>query len=695
MKKFFLLSVLMLLPLLASADAVEIDGIYYNLSEEIAEVTENPNNSNYPWVGGYSGNIVIPESVMYDGKSYSVTSIGEEAFDDCSGLTSVTIPNSVISIGDRAFAGCSGLTTITIPNSVTSIGYGTFSYCEGLKSITIPNSVTSIDNGAFSNCKGLTSITIPNSVTSIESAFQDCTSLTSIKVESGNPKYDSRNECNAIIETSSNTLIAGCKTTIIPNSVTSIGEEAFWGCSGLITITIPNSVTSIGNDAFVGCSGLTSMNIPSSVTSIGFQAFDYCIGLTSVTIPNSVTFIDNSAFRGCKGLTSITIPNSVTSIDGNPFAECSGLTSIKVESDNPQYESPNDCNAILEKEYDFFTDTYSYDLIAGCKTTIIPNSVTSIKSDAFRGCSGLTSITIPNSVTFIGESAFLGCKGLTSIIIPNNVTSIGSYAFGGCSSLTDVCSMIQQPFAIDESVFRIGFSKFTTATLYVPSGTKEKYMATDGWKKFQNIVEMQAEMNPIDSETTVKTDQLNGQDLSDNVVGDVYYNVGNDGYDATDQSIVISETTNMGQITNAVPGSADVKENFTGIILKVAKGKGVITVNAKTSGNAQLVVQVGNGTPMIASKSVKGDVEVSYDVEEDTYVYIYAILGSSAARATRASSDGEVRIYGITIRPGATGISSIVKDNNTDAPIYNLSGQRLSVPRKGINIINGKKVVVK
>ena len=232
-------------------------------------------------------------------------------------------------------------------------------------------------------------------------------------------------------------------------------------------------------------------------------------------------------------------------------------------------------------------------------------------------------------------------------------------------------------------------------TLYVPAGTKAKYEATEGWKEFKNIVEMQTELNPIDGETTVKTDELNGQDLSDNVVGDVYYNVGESGYDATDGSIVISEATNMGQITNAEPGSADVKENFTGIILKVAKGKGVITVNVKTSGDAQLVVQVGNGTPMIASKTEQGDVEVSYDVEEDTYVYIYAILGSSAARATRASSDGEVRIYGITVRPGATGISSIVKEANADAPIYNLSGQRLSAPRKGINIIDGRKVVIK
>ena len=242
--------------------------------------------------------IHIPSQIKYRKYIYEVTSIGKDAFLYCSGLTSITIPNSVKSIGEYAFDGCSGLTAITIPNSVTSIGKGAFSGCVSLTSITIPNSVTSIGERAFYKCSGLTAITIPNSVTSIgKGAFAWCSRLTSIT---------------------------------IPNSVTSIGENAFSICSGLTSITIPNSVTSIGKDAFIWCEGLTSISIPNSVTSIGNGAFYSCNALTSITIPNSVTSIGEKAFYCCPRLTSITIPNSVTSIGGGAFNGCSSLKSIKI-----------------------------------------------------------------------------------------------------------------------------------------------------------------------------------------------------------------------------------------------------------------------------------------------------------------------------------------------------------------------------
>ncbi len=296
---------------------------------------------------------------------------------------------------------------VTIPSSVT---YNEIAY-----------SVTSIGSCAFEDCYSLTSVNIPNSVTSIgQRVFSGCSSLTSVTAASGNTKYDSRENCNAIIETASNTLIAGCKNTIIPNSVTSIGPHAFFYCSGLKSVTIPNSVTSIGESAFGSCKDLTSVTIPNSVKSIGGSTFSYCTSLTSVTIPNSVTSIGESAFGSCKGLTSVTIPNSVKSIGSYAFSGCSGLTSVTI---------PNSVTSIGNGEF------YQ---CSSLTSVTIPNSVTSIDYDAFSGCSALTSVTIPNSVTSIGWTAFYGCSGLTSVTIPNSVTSIGGSAFSNCTSLTSL-----------------------------------------------------------------------------------------------------------------------------------------------------------------------------------------------------------------------------------------------------------------
>ena len=238
MRKIFTLLLALTATLTAwSSTGVTINGISYILAGDTATVIAD----------SYSGSVTIPSTVTYSGTTYRVTSIGKQAFASCRGLTSVTIGNSVTSIAYGAFASCTALTSITIPNSVTSIGNSAFYNCPGLTSVTLGNSVDSIGSNAFYECTSLTSITIPNSVTSIDgSAFSGCSGLTSITVDSNNTTYDSRNNCNAIIETASNTLIAGCKNTVIPNSVDSIGVIAFSGCTSLSSITLGNSVDSIG-----------------------------------------------------------------------------------------------------------------------------------------------------------------------------------------------------------------------------------------------------------------------------------------------------------------------------------------------------------------------------------------------------------------------------------------------------------------
>ena len=319
---------------------------------------------------------------------------------------------------------------------VTSIGYEAFASSYSLTSVTIPNSVTSIGDNAFSDCNSLTSVTIGNSVTSIGlGAFSRCSGLTSVT---------------------------------IPNNVTTIGDWAFSDCSDLTSVTIGNSVTSIGRFAFENCKRLTSIEIPNSVTSIGSYAFEgtgwyntqpdgmVYVGKvlyeykgtmpanTSIIIKEGTLGIGGSAFNFCSGLTTVTIPNSVMTIGGCAFNYCSGLMSVT-----------------------------------------IPNSVTSIGDYAFYGCSGLTSFVIPNSVTSIGNFAVNSCKGLTSVTIGNSVTSIGIHAFNS-DNITTVVSLIANPFIIS-GVFSL--NTLMKGTLYVPTGTKETYKATGGWKDFRFIEE--------------------------------------------------------------------------------------------------------------------------------------------------------------------------------------------------------------
>ena len=504
MKKQILLLLMMLLPLVASAKFVEIDGINYELVSKAKEAEVSAHTKKY------SGDVIIPASVTYEGVEYNVTSIGKSAFSGSIDMTSITIPSSVKAIKNMAFASCKSLTAVHISDleAWCSIAFSTsdcnplyyahhlFLNGEEIKDLVIPDGVTSILESTFNDCTALISVTIPSSVKSIRNwAFDRCSGLTAVHIS------DLEAWCN--ITFYSNPLAQAhhlflngeeIKDLVIPNGLTNIRESTFAYCSGLTSITIPNSVTSIEGFAFSNCTGLTSITIPNSVTSIGERAFSECTGLTSVTIPNSVTTIGEQAFFRCEALPSITIPGSVTSIEESAFYACLSLNSVTISDGVKSIGKeafahcsltsiaiPSSVTSIGENAFTHcsgLTSVHITDLEAWCniffhsgycsnplyyahrlflngekiKDLVIPNSMTSIGASAFYCCNSLTSVTIPGSVTTIGGSAFRNCENLNTVVIQDGVTTIGTYAFLGCTDLDSI--------AIPNSVTSIGGGAF-------------------------------------------------------------------------------------------------------------------------------------------------------------------------------------------------------------------------------------------
>ncbi|MBQ1653352.1 MAG: leucine-rich repeat protein, partial [Bacteroidales bacterium] len=471
----FFAATILLLSLASSVFAYDFSAVcssgqtlYYNITSSaypytvkvISQNQYSPYYSSYP-----TGNLIIPSSVTYNGRTFSVTSIGADAFNSCSGLTSVTIPNSVTSIGNSAFAYCIGLTTVNFnATNCTTMGsyssYPVFYGCTSLTTLNIGENVRNIPADAFFRCRSLTSVTIPNSVTSIgQYAFSQCSGLTG--------------------------------ELIIPNSVTSIGQSAFSSCSGLTSVTIPNSVTSIGQSAFSLCSGLTGeLIVPNSVTSIGDGTFYGCSGLTSVTIPNSVTSIGSDAFH-CSGLVSVYYTGTIAEWCGITFGN--SWANPLITAHNLYIDNNLVTDLVIPNTVTEIKDNAFYN--ASCFASVtIPNSVTSIGRWAFRGCIGLPSVTIPNSVTSIDFGAFQDCSGMTSVTIGSGVTSIGYSAFYDCSGLTDIYANPTTPPTIETnttppSSIYIGFSTFNnyTATLWAPCESAVAYMQADGWSNFNTI----------------------------------------------------------------------------------------------------------------------------------------------------------------------------------------------------------------
>ena len=526
--KFLFTTLLLLCSIVVNAHNFEVNGIYYNITDatnNTVAVTYKGMDSNF-YSNEYTGSVVIPESVTYNGTTYSVTSIGSYAFDDCSGLTSVTIGNSVTRIGNDAFYNCSSLTSVTIPNSVTSIGSRAFYGCSSLTNITIPNSVTSIENYAFQYCDGLKEVHI-----------NDIAAWCSINFGSGvaNPLYYARNLYL------NNELIT---ELVIPNGVTSIKKNAFYYCSGLTSITIPNSVTSIGSSAFENCYGLTSVTIGNSVTSIG-NAFQECSNLKKAiwlpatppsgytNVPATIHYVPNDkyteltnkevlsnlnalfeidnvvyvpldmkertcaiigytansnsavvindvvnyknisftvtelkplAFYACPWLTGITLPNSITEVKEQAFYNCPNLETVTI---------PNSVIRIGKEAFCRCSNLKS--------ATILSTSLTTIEQGVFSR-TGLTSITIPEGVTSIGKCAFDNCPNLTTVVLPSTLEQIGALAFDQSNAITSIKSHALTPPACAENVL-YGIDKWN-CTLIVPESGADAYSKAEQWSEF-------------------------------------------------------------------------------------------------------------------------------------------------------------------------------------------------------------------
>ena len=557
----FIVAIVFLFVVIPTFASTKIGDLYYNLDSytHTAEVTyysySSSSNQNY-----VSGDLIIPESVTYNSQTYSVASIGNNAFYGCSALTSITIPNSVTSIGYSTFDGCTSLAELTLEDgdSTLELGYnsssknGLFSSCPlekiylgrnlsystysydgyspfanqtNLTDVTIGNQVTNLGSYLFYKCSTLTSITIPNSVTSIENdAFDRCTSLAELTIEDGDKILELG--FNSI---SYNGLLSGLfsscplekiylgRNLSYPSGTSYYRHPPFENLKNLTDVTIGNQVTNLGEYLFNGCIALKSITIPNSVTSIGISAFSGCSALTSITIPGSVTSIGNSAFDGCTSLAELTMEDGESTLKLGDNSSSNGLFSscplekIYLGRDLSYYSGYSGGYAPFANQKKL-KDVSIGNQVTGigrhlfykCSalTNItIPNSVTSIEDYAFYGCSALTGITIPNSVTSIGDYSFYECSSITTVTLGNSVTSIGHYAFSDCTNIESIFYNPGDSFIKINSDFNIFADVYSTANLFILNSPEKTLdiLDTEDWSKFNHIFYLQDDKKYVPS----------------------------------------------------------------------------------------------------------------------------------------------------------------------------------------------------
>lgn len=668
--KSFLMCLMAMLGAKASAYDCVVDGIYYNLNETkgTASVTSGDNGNSYSgqvdipstvtWSGREYAVTGIGDLAFNDSKGLagitipnSVTHLGFSPFENCPNLTSIIIGDGVSRFDMSTFRGCPGLITLVVGDGLVTIGADAFYNLEALTNLTLGKNLKTIEAHAFGHCTNLKSVVLPPSVTSIGMcAFASCSNLTSINIPENVTILEDQvfQECSML------------DNIIIPDGVTSIGSMAFMGCKGLTSVTIPKSVKEVGFEAFGYCSSLKSAVINTSI--LGESAFKGCSSLASLTIgenlekmpdntfagcsnlekivvdpantvfdsrdncnaiiqtstgilligckntvvPSTIQALSEMAFFDCKGLTSIVIPKNVTSIvqghmNGHRvglFYGCTNLEEIVVEEGNPKFDSRDGCNAIIE--------TGKNQLLAGCKSTVIPNTVVTI-----------------------GDYAFYGCRSLASIRIPNSVETIGYFAFYGCTGCVFFCDRPKPPVAESSS-----FTDYTPAIAIVPEEYVEAYRNSTGWR---NLVYNTSLINVKATQTTA---QLTfHKDFSDNWV-----EVDNKVYKASSDTLVIeglSPNKNYSLTVHTTYNDREfvtVKDITTKTVSLGVELKGFTNVTVTLKGtitNGDAVVK-SSGFYTEDNKFIEGDVVKIEGLEPGRkYTFTYYVKTTDGSRFTR------------------------------------------------------------
>lgn len=701
---------MMLSPMMAMAYDAEIDGIYYNLvtKAKTAEVTYSN-----PLYNSYSGSIEIPSTVDYEDVTYNVISIGDNAFNKCSGLTSISILANITNIGNNAFDKCTNLQSVAIPNSVVSIGNSAFRGCSNLQSVSLSNNLEKISSSMFSDCIKLTYIDIPSSVTSIDGyAFNGCSELF---------------------------------TLTIGDNVSSIGERAFYGCIKLDHLSIPEKTLSIGGGAFYGCTNLvkaefasiehlcsiafgvgstnllpesnplyyskhlyvngkddevTDVVIPNNVTSVSSRAFQGCEYITSVSIGSNVETVGSFAFMGCCRLESLSFPNNVKNIGAGVFSGCTGLQSVSLPQD------------IISISY------LSFYNCSGLKSIVIPANVKTIGSDAFRGCSGLLKaefasiehlcgitfsvdqtsnplyaakhlyingeeiidVEIPKTVTSIGKYAFYNCQSILSVTLPSTIKTIGNSAFQKCKNITDVICYAENVPTLGSGAFSEVYPEYST--LHVPSSAIDEYRTN--WSVFESIV-------PI--EANIVANNANGSYWS------TYYN-SQYNYSVDENTVAFAASYNaVNNTLSLTPVEDNIIKAGHGVVLKSSSENLVLTYTPLPATDYFFTNNNLSGVDVSTpTSSISGIVYVLGNGSDGLGFYKYAgenLNGHKSFMSLDYSQSAPTRVLFIVDDDTAVAQMVVSDVKQTPSVVYDLQGKIVDATTKGIYIVSGKKKLFK